>query len=223
MLASMAAIGLEGRLRRGICAVSAFAIVLVTPAAATATTAEVSGDGTLEVTADPGVANELYVAYNATSDVYAVLEAVGAVTSGPGCSTVFGTAGCDAAAIDRIVVTTGDGNDHLSLDGAGMATAPFVDPVEVFGGDGDDLLRGGSAAATLNGGDGDDHLLGRAGDDLLVGGKGRDVMLGEAGRDKLKARDRARDRVIDCGAGKDRKAGVDRKDPRTVSCKRRRR
>jgi Ca2+-binding RTX toxin-like protein len=208
----------------GLCAGCAAGILLLTPAIAAGATAEVTSDGTLEVTADPGVANDLYVAYNSTADLYGIVEPGRAVVSGPGCMTTFGTAGCAAAAIDRIVVMAQDGNDHVSLDGAGMATAAFVDPVDVLGGDGDDVLRGGSAAATLKGEDGDDVLLGRAGDDILVGGKGRDTMLGEQGRDKLKARDRKRDRVIDCGAGKDPKAGVDRrKDPRAASCKRPRR
>jgi Ca2+-binding RTX toxin-like protein len=164
------------------------------------------------------VANEIYVAYNEANDIYGVVETGRAVTAGDGCSAVFGSVSCAAAAIERVQVDVGDGNDHVSLDGAGMAVSP-IDPVTVLGGAGEDLLRGGVGAATLKGGDGDDHLLGRAGDDVLAGGKGRDVMLGQAGRDKLKARDRTRDRLIDCGKGRDPDAGADRKkDPRPASC-----
>ncbi|HEX6116805.1 MAG TPA: calcium-binding protein [Solirubrobacterales bacterium] len=80
------------------------------------------------------------------------------------------------AGVERIA---GDGR---ALDDKidGDAGAPFDGPIpvalEAFGADGEDTLRGGSAA---------DLLYGGAGDDLLEGGLGRDVLLGEGEEDVL--------------------------------------
>lgn len=80
------------------------------------------------------------------------------------------------AGVERAV---GDGR---ALDDKidGDAGAPFSGPIpfglESFGFDGEDTLRGGSAADLLHGG---------AGEDLLEGGDGRDVLLGEGEEDVL--------------------------------------
>jgi Ca2+-binding RTX toxin-like protein len=55
----------------------------------------------------------------------------------------------------------------------------------VYGGDGDDVIRGGAANDALRGGDGDDTLYGGAGDDSLWGGGGDDELNGEEGNDAL--------------------------------------
>jgi len=87
---------------------------------------------------------------------------------------------------------------------------------DVYGGEGDDVLRGTNGANLLDGGPGDDKLIGRRGNDILSGGGGKDTLRGDAGTDDLNggrgadrlfARDRAIDGV-DGGPGRDR-ASVD--------------
>ena len=74
--------------------------------------------------------------------------------------------------------------------------------VELYGGDGDDVLIAGTAGSILDGGDGNDELYGGdwhrlsssaakapdilyggLGDDILDGGEGRDELMGGGGRD----------------------------------------
>ena len=62
--------------------------------------------------------------------------------------------------------------DHLEV----AAAPPAARPLEIRGGDGDDLLVGGAGA---------EHLLGGAGDDTLIGGGGRDTLDGGAGDDEI--------------------------------------
>jgi Ca2+-binding RTX toxin-like protein len=68
-------------------------------------------------------------------------------------------------------------------------------PVEVHGGDGDDVIFGGGGDATL---------YGDGGNDLLVGGKGSNVLYGGAGDDLLFVRSRNRNSAtLSGGAGND--------------------
>jgi hypothetical protein len=107
-----------------------------------------------------------------------------------------------------------------------------LQPVEIWGLDGNDTLWGGLGADILRGGDGQDHLFGRGGHDLLLGGDGQDtlvggqdgdtldgghgqdlllggagadLLLGGAGQDEL--RGGAGADVLDGGAGQDELAG----------------
>jgi uncharacterized delta-60 repeat protein len=93
--------------------------------------------------------------------------------------------------VGRVIVHGGAGDDDIK------ARAGLARPVEVFGGDGNDLLRtfkggdllvGGAGDDTLTGHDGADILLGGDGDDLLVGGPGRDLLIGGRGADRLVGR-----------------------------------
>ena len=59
--------------------------------------------------------------------------------------------------------------------------------IQLFGGGGDDAVRGGPWADRLEGGHGDDRLAGGRRADLLVGGPGRDTADGGAGRDRCQA------------------------------------
>jgi hypothetical protein len=102
----------------------------------------------------------------------------GAVSIDGGQATVANTT--------EILVSGGNGDDTISL---GNAALP---PAQLFGGNGNDVLTGGSAADqlfgvngndTLNGGDGDDILDGGAGDDTVVGDKGTDTAFLGAGND----------------------------------------
>ncbi len=58
-------------------------------------------------------------------------------------------------------------------------------PVHFTGGDGRDILRGGSAADTLEGGDGPDLLNGRGGNNTLRGGPGNDELISGDGANTL--------------------------------------
>jgi RTX calcium-binding nonapeptide repeat (4 copies) len=58
-------------------------------------------------------------------------------------------------------------------------------PGTMTGGQGQDILRGGSGPETIAGGSGADRLLGNNSPDTLRGGKGGDVLKGGKGRDLL--------------------------------------
>jgi Ca2+-binding RTX toxin-like protein len=58
-------------------------------------------------------------------------------------------------------------------------------PVEISGGNGNDILNGGAGADKLYGNDGYNWFEGFAGDDQLFGGNGQDVLIGAEGRDRL--------------------------------------
>ncbi|MGE4103706.1 MAG: calcium-binding protein [Pirellulales bacterium] len=101
----------------------------------------------------------------------------------------------------------GAGNDTLIVDPAvlGLGTWGSYGDAILEGGDGDDILVGGSGNDHLIGGAGNDTLIsdpsffglsssysagndlleGGDGDDLLVGGNGNDVLLGGAGNDTI--------------------------------------
>lgn len=90
-----------------------------------------------------------------------------------------------AASVARIVTGGGDGNDRI--DARAMTL-----PAQIFGGNGDDTLVGGSgddyACASygndvIRGGGGDDLLCGRVGDDDVAGGSGNDTVTGDEGLD----------------------------------------
>lgn len=81
------------------------------------------------------------------------------------------------------------GNDEL--------TGAFLNPNEIFGGTGNDTLRGGADVNLLDGGDGDDILNAWMGDySILRGGVGNDVLTGGD-----------RGGLLDGGAGADTMTG----------------
>jgi hypothetical protein len=107
---------------------------------------------------------------------------------------------------NTIVVSGGNGDDTISL---GNAALP---PAQLFGGNGNDVLTGGSGADqlfggngndTLNGGDGDDILDGGAGDDTVVGGKGNDKAFLGAGNDTFIWKPGDGNDTVEGGAGFD--------------------
>src|SRR5207244_10343257 len=58
-------------------------------------------------------------------------------------------------------------------------------PAWLYGGDGNDRLKGGAGNNVLEGGNGDDTLIGGRGRNLLIGGLGADRIIGNAGDDLL--------------------------------------
>ena len=75
-----------------------------------------------------------------------------------------------------LFINLGAGNDSVD------ATALHFS-VLVLGGDGNDMMLGGTAADFFSGEAGNDTLLGAGGDDLLLGGDGSDTLRGGAGAD----------------------------------------
>jgi len=82
---------------------------------------------------------------------------------------------------DLIRINAGDGNDVITLN----ETDGVLPAAEVFGGDGNDSITGGSGNDALFGQDGNDSLFGAAGNDTLSGGSGNDFIAGGAGNDTL--------------------------------------
>ncbi|WP_208109775.1 calcium-binding protein, partial [Dongia mobilis] len=70
----------------------------------------------------------------------------------------------------------GDGNDLIRGDNQNDV---------LYGKDGDDLLQGENGEDTLHGGDGNDWLEGGNGKDVLYGGDGNDMLFGDDGADEL--------------------------------------
>jgi Ca2+-binding RTX toxin-like protein len=106
----------------------------------------------------------------------------GAVAIKGGTATVANTA--------LISIFGQDGNDNLSLSEVNGA----LPAANLFGGNGNDTLTGGSGNDMLFGLAGNDTLLGKGGSDLLFGGAGNDTLtagtgddsaFGEAGDDRL--------------------------------------
>jgi Ca2+-binding RTX toxin-like protein len=84
-----------------------------------------------------------------------------------------------AAAVVSIVIDAHAGNDLVTMDDRiSLATT-------INGGDGNDILGGGSGDDTITGGNGHDILFGLLGDDTLDGGDGNDLLWGGPGDDLL--------------------------------------
>ncbi|QDT02164.1 Bifunctional hemolysin/adenylate cyclase precursor [Rubripirellula lacrimiformis] len=81
--------------------------------------------------------------------------------------------------ISRIDIFGGDGDDHLTSD------RRLTIPLRIFGGAGNDKLRGGAAGDFLDAGSGDDSVYGHGGDDVLIGGLGADRLHGGSGDDLM--------------------------------------
>lgn len=107
--------------------------------------------------------------------------------------TLVGDAQRNHLAADGCQVTingaAGDDVLHTGLDPfQAFPCAYGVDPTrEMWGGAGDDTLRGDVYRDVLHGGSGNDLMRGGAWDDELVGGPGRDEARGEAGHDACQA------------------------------------
>jgi hypothetical protein len=184
--------------------------------------------------AEPGRRDQVRVLPHPTG--VRVVDARG-IVAGPFCFAVNEhDARCGPPAAEGIAVTarTGDRADSgftrigSLLLGAGD-DGGIAYGAGVFGGSGDDELRGFGDGTLVAGGPGDDELWGIFGDqameggpgeDLLVGGVGDDDLSGGPGRDQIAAgfgADRITDRdVVGCGAGRDR-AFVSRGD-RVAGC-----
>jgi len=205
-------------------------------AVATTATAGVTASHTLVVTAKPGVANVVSVSFaQAASGKVVVRDLAGRVAAAAPCRQGYtpnqAAVVCPLAAVSRVSIDAGDGNDQAAISSARVGRRSY--PADIFGGAGNDRLQGswgsdrliaGDGNDTLtggpgndgldagpgddgaNGGDGVDRLYGRAGNDSLDAGPGDDLpVLGEAGDDRLYGREGTD--VLDGGDGADRLDG----------------
>lgn len=130
--------------------------------------------------------------------------------------------------LSEIIVSGGDGADHIALAGvngaySGSLTLDGGDGSDVLsasirvrqgvqftGGTGNDSLSGGSGNDTLDGGVGRDDLRGNNGNDLMFGGDGDDVLRGNNGDDTIGG-GAGNDRIYG-GSGNDGVSGGDGND-----------
>ena len=158
----------------------AAASLLLAPAAHAATVTVSNFDGG----ADEGVfvggddtINELIIS-DPSATTIRVQAVVGTIApGGPGCSTII--ANVVDCTVDTLAaeVAAGGEDDVVKLDDAATVRA------RLYGGPGDDELRGGAVADQLSGEGGLDRLYGRAGDDDLRGDDDADRLDGQEGSD----------------------------------------
>jgi hypothetical protein len=190
-------------------------LLLLFPSAAHAATVSVEA-GALRVAAAPGEYNAIEV-YPTPSGLD-VSDSGAPLTAGAGCIAVGVEALCTGATRaeadlgdgdDAFTLSAplpadlsgGDGNDELTVVGAGALT-PGAASARLDGGAGDDTLTGGADADVLSGGDGYDTLSGGDGGDRIDGGTGGDNADGAGGDDSIVLRDKLADTAT-CGSGRD--------------------
>ncbi|MCU1719082.1 serralysin family metalloprotease [Pseudomonas sp. 5P_3.1_Bac2] len=172
-----------------------------------------------------------YAAAPLLDDITALQSLYGANTATRTGDTVYGfnsNSGRDfysaTSASSKLVfaVWDGGGNDTLDFSGysqgqkinlsagsfsdvggllGNVSIAHGVSVENAFGGAGDDLLIGNSAANLLRGGGGNDILYGGLGADQLSGGGGRDIFVYA---DIAESRATAADRILDFTSGQDK-------------------
>lgn len=111
----------------------------------------------------------------------------------------------DTATLNSIRVFAGQGNDTVDATNASMGVSIYGGPGNdeirgsayhdllfggggndsIFGADGNDLIRGQAGSDTLRGNKGNDTLEGEDGNDILMGGGGNDTLRGGAGKDSI--------------------------------------
>ena len=90
------------------------------------------------------------------------------------------------AALDRLHIVAGDGDDVIEASGVAAGTIGLV----LDGGNGNDVIVGSDGDDVLIGGPGDDVLIGGAGNDVFDFGEGDDIEIQDftAGQDKIDLR-----------------------------------
>jgi hypothetical protein len=172
---------------------AALAALSLLPATATAATLT-NGGGTLTYSGG-NTAGDVEVGQQPDGTVQVQPQADDAdpITAVSGCTAAAGTYSC--AGVARIDARLNGGNDAFTLQGIGGVGGTGVNlPFNATGGDGDDIVTGGSGGgARIDGGPGNDDLgasggtntlIGGAGDDVLGGGTGTDTYVGGPGIDR---------------------------------------
>ncbi|HEX5982637.1 MAG TPA: calcium-binding protein [Solirubrobacterales bacterium] len=147
------------------------------------------------------------------------------IFAGEGCQTPPSNASAmvcpDSGAVPLIVVTGGNGNDGIVVDGS----VPGGAKVRINGNAGNDNLVGGNGEDVLEAGEnyngpdnGNDRLEGNGGGDVLYSDPGGDTLLGGAGNDLLvNSVPTCQGHTYDGGAGEDTVSYARSKDNLRVS------
>jgi N-acetylglucosamine-6-sulfatase len=148
-----------------------------------ASSASIDAAGNLTYGAGARVENDVSVTASAG---YWVLTDPGApVSPGAGCQQIaVNTVRCQRAAVNRLVIATGDRNDSVTTPNGIDAT-----------------VDAGPGADTVATGDGSDELHGGDDRDVLDGGAGPDVLDGGRANDTIRASGDGWSDDINCGAG----------------------
>jgi Ca2+-binding RTX toxin-like protein len=161
--------------------------MLAAPATALGASAGVDR-GTLVYIAGAGEANSVTFEPALFDTGALAIQDSAALTPGAGCKSVSATRiECQRAAFGAASFSLADGADSFSVSGE-----PDV-PLTVYGGAGNDSLRGQKSRSNV--------LYGEAGDDVVVGGEQADRLLGNDGEDDVQGQ--PGDDVVDGGAGND--------------------
>lgn len=91
------------------------------------------------------------------------------------------------SAIDRIVAYLCDGDDQYNGGSNGGSDGDSDAAISqfVFGGGGNDKIKGGRGNDVLVGGSGNDDIQGGSGADIIIGGTGKDKLQGGSGNDLI--------------------------------------
>jgi hypothetical protein len=151
--------------------------LLLVPAAAQAGTVSYAGD-TLVFQGAPGERNSPF--FDKADDGRLSIVEEGMVLPA-GCEQEFSWGPAYCTMPSKIVVQLADGDD-----GNGFGSSFPAIPVEVYGGDGRDILQTyGATNGLLDGGAGNDQLKGWQTDEVLRGGPGDDEIDGSGGNDRV--------------------------------------
>jgi hemolysin type calcium-binding protein len=146
--------------KRTIALAAATLAAVLGPAAVSQASTASTAAGTLTFTATPGFDNDVTVADSAG---YVISDPAEPVTAGAGCSqTTANFVTCTTPGVNSIRLNLDDGNDST--------TVTSNQNVVIYGGAGNDTLRGGAQGDQLYGEDGNDSLNGGLGPDLQDGG-----------------------------------------------------
>jgi Ca2+-binding RTX toxin-like protein len=130
--------------------------------------------GAIHYVAEPGETNHVTVNFDDGAFSFLIRDTGATITPGAGCTSISpDTVQCNETS-EVLEATLADGDDFISVN--------VEDRTVLRGGDGDDRLDGssnpGGRKEFLFGGAGDDVLRGRGGTDFLNGGAGADLMSG---------------------------------------------
>jgi Ca2+-binding RTX toxin-like protein len=141
----------------------------------TVTVTAVTSSASVVLGPDPLGGTALFVTGTTGNDTISVASA----PQGHVAVTINGVNFGTFAPTSRVIVYGLAGNDDIEVAGA------VHRPTWLYGGDGDDYLKGGGGNNVLVGGAGDDVLHGGGGSDLLIGGTGADQLFSSDGNDLL--------------------------------------
>jgi hypothetical protein len=158
------------------------AAILLVPAAAQAGTLSYEGD-TLVYRADPGVRDSPSLDKGDQGELSFYEDDL---KLAPGCTQADPSFAAHCPMPAKIRLELGDGDDSNGF-GSGF---PHNVHVDIYGGDGKDILQTyGSTGTVLDGGPGNDQLKGWDSDETLLGGPGDDEINGSGGADHIEGGD----------------------------------